>query len=197
MSPGCTRFDVLAGRPITAVHASLWANDALWATAEGGEQTTLWGCTNQGVDAEIEVDAQGQPGLHAVESRAEARPAAELRSNPLAAARILSRLNAAAFVPAGTLDNLHELSLDAQHRATHTFTLAPNSCKTVVAALGFGASGITLQIVDTRSNTVLTTSHGAYVASAKACSERTPMQVQARLLTGVGKTSALIATIPR
>lgn len=197
LSPGCTRLDVLAGRPVTGVRASLWVDDALWASTEGGEQTTLWGCTNRAVEAEVEVEAHGQPGPHVVEARAEARPAPVLRNHPLAAARLMARANAGQPVPAAALEDLHVVDLDAQNRGTQSFPVPAGTCKTVVAALGPGASGITLQLVDTRHNTVAVTNQGAYVASARVCSDDVPMLLQARLVAGTGTTSALFGTLRR
>ena len=196
LNPGCTRFDVLAGTPIASIRASLWAGDALWASAEGGEQTTLYGCTSQPADVEIEVEGQGPPGQHAVEARAEVRPPAILRDHPIAAGRLLARANGGGeVVPASSMADVRVLEVDRDHRGSYPMTIAKGTCKLVIAALGPGATGVEVQAV--AGNTVISKGNGGSVASVRVCADEAPLSAEIRVSVSAGKTMALAASLAR
>jgi len=192
---GCTRFDVLAGEPVTSMRASLWAGDARWATAEGGEQTTLFGCASKPTSVEVEIESQGRAGTHVVEARKEKRPPGALRGHPVAAARLLARANAGgAVVPAASLQQVRLLSVQTDQRANYPVRVSRETCKRVVAALGPGASGVRLQAV--RGRKVVAQGHGGTVGSVRVCGTDGPASIQVRILALSGETNALVAVVP-
>jgi hypothetical protein len=196
VAPGCTRFDVLAGAPLTSLRAALWQGDALWARAEGGEQTTLFGCVDQAMDVELEVEGQGQPGEHMVEARWEGDVPVALRANPVAAARMLGRLNAGGeVIAASEVKGVRVVDVDQEHRHTQTVTVPAGACRTWVASLGPGASGLSVLALAGRE--VIARAHGSEVATARLCASGGPLGVELRLTVGAGRTQALVGLVDR
>ncbi len=193
---GCTRFDVLAGAPLTSLRAALWQGDALWARAEGGEQTTLFGCVDQATDVELEVEGQGQPGEHLVEARWEGDVPVALRAHPVAAARLLGRLNAGGEVtPASAVTDVRVVDVDQEHRHTQSVAVPAGSCRTWVASLGPGASGLSVLALAGRE--VVARGHGGEVATARLCASEGPLRAELRLTVGAGRTQALVGLVDR
>src|SRR5262249_5687357 len=91
---GCARIDVLAGKPMADVAASLWDDKgALLAEARGGTAAKLFPC-GAGGPTKLDLEAMESPGPFAVELRKDAAAPPLLVSHPIAAARLLSRLEA-------------------------------------------------------------------------------------------------------
>lgn len=196
MAPGCTRFDTMAGSPVSGLRAALWQGDVLVGRVEGGESVALFGCVERPTDVEIEVESQGPPGQYVVEARRESESADELRSHPIAAGRLLGRVNAGGkVVAASAVGGLQVVDVDQDGRGTYAATVAVGSCRTVVASLGPGAKGVDLQAVDLASREVVARGHGGTVATLRLCGGATPLRAEVRLSVGVGATRALVGVV--
>lgn len=195
IAPGCTRFDVLAGAPITSVRAALWAGDVLLSDAENGEQTTLFGCTDQARDVELELEAQGRPGDYLVEARQETAAVPALQDNPLAAGRVLARANSVTPARTSDLTDVRVVDVSASNRASWPLRLARGACADVIAGLGAGVSGIDLHAFDSATNQVVAKGHGSTVVGLHVCAQDTTLNASLRLSVGAGEGKALTAIL--
>jgi hypothetical protein len=91
---GCARVDVVAGKPLADVLAELWDDrGALLGEGRGGAVASLFTC-GAGGPARLDVEALARPGPFAVEVRKDKAAPAVLAAHPVAAGRLLARMNA-------------------------------------------------------------------------------------------------------
>lgn len=191
---GCARIDVVAGKPLGAFRADLWDDQsALVTQVYGGAQGTFFACGKGGA-WRADVEALSAPGPFAVEVRKEKTAPAALVAHPLAAARLLGRLEAAGTaVDASSAQAAQVVALDAAALRTTTFTVPASSCTEVIVALDAGAQGLDLRVIDgTTSETSLV--RGATVASERLCAGGAPRAGKAELRLSTGKADALVLT---
>lgn len=191
---GCARVDVVAGTPLAGVLADAWSETgALVGRAEGGAAVTLFTCGPAG-KLRVDVEALARPGPFAVEARAE-KTDPRLARGGLAGARLLARLAAGGDVArADTLTVLDPVKLSATHTKSLELTLPAGRCVDVAIALGDGASGVDLRLVDVASQSELALSRAAAATVARACAEGGPKLVRLEARVAVGAGEALVAT---
>ncbi|MCL2823524.1 MAG: hypothetical protein FWD57_05980 [Polyangiaceae bacterium] len=193
---GCTRIDALVGTPLTGVRVSMWHGDTLWARSDGGEIATVFGCTDQPTEVEIEAEATGQAGQYAIEARTESEVPARLRTNTVAAARLLARVNAGGTpVPYSALHGVKPVDIDDSNRSTMSVSVPSRSCRTVVAALGPGATGVGLVAVV--GGEVVERKHGNEVSTMRLCSGNNQIRAEVRVSVAAGRTQALVGVLDR
>lgn len=191
---GCARVDVVAGKPLGAFRADLWDDQSTLVTqAYGGAQATFFAC-GKGGSWRADVEALDAPGPFAVEVRKEKTAPAALVAHPLAAARLLGRLEAAGTpVDASAAQSAQVLPLDAAALRTTTFAVPVNACIEVIAALDAGGQGLDMRVIDgTTSESSLV--RGATVASDRLCAGGAPKSGKAELRLSAGKADALVLT---
>lgn len=194
---GCSRLDVLSGRPVRGIDALLWKHDGtLIAHTESSGQATLFAC-GHGDKARLDLEATVLPGPYAVELRPDRDAAAPLADHPLAASRLLARMTsrgivrAARQVPAPKAVSLSATTLQ------HEDLLVPvGRCVDVTLALGAGASGAELRLVDAADGREVALARSAWAASARACAidASTTLHVRAEMRVTAGSTTGLFAT---
>jgi len=194
---GCTRLDLLAGRPVQGVATWLWDDDgALVARDHAAGRSTLFACTTGGT-LRLDAEALAVPGSFVVESRAEPGTSAVLSRHPLAASRLLGAMldrgviRRAAQVTAATVVHVAPTHLE------YSELLVPvGRCVDLTLALGPGATGAEVRLVDTLTEAEFSLARGNTRASARACAleRRTTLKVRAELRCELGSTDALIAT---
>ncbi len=188
---GCTRLDVLGGSPLGGVVAELWADDGkMLGRGEGHERAPLFTC-GPARRARLEVAVTALGGPFAVEARLEPKPAAALLQQPVAASRLLNRLEAAV----GPIDVQHagaarSVRISTAKQVTERFVLAPRKCSDVVAALGEGPSGLTLSLE--LAGQPARVSRGQVVTGQRICGGDEPQTAVARLGVGQGEGHALL-----
>src|SRR5207248_1476465 len=188
---GCARVDVIAGKPLVDVSATLWDDrGGALAEAGGGAGATLFACGNGGA-ARLDLEAGISPGPFAIELRKEASPPPALVAHPIAAARLLARLNAGGEVAsAAAAKDVQTIALDAS-RTTIPLAVAPNSCEEVIAAIDAGASSIDLRIVNGATSEDAIARAESVVAD-RLCAGATAVQGRAELHVATGKADALV-----
>ena len=195
LPPGCSRLDVLAGEPVRGVEAWLWdENGELLANARG-PWPTLFACN--GGKARIDLEALTRPGRFVVELRAEPGAPKALLAHPLAAGRLLSRMisrnviRRASQVGAPTVVRVGPATLVPKE------ILVPvGRCVDVTLALGPGAVGAEVRLLDAASGDELGLARGTHSTSARACAVGRPrtLNVRAELRAAAGEADALVAT---
>jgi hypothetical protein len=145
---GCSRIDVVGGQPLGAFGVELWSDaDDRLGQSRGGEHATVFSCGAR--KARLEVTTDGRGGPIAVQVRLDPGPAAALGAQPLAAARLLVRLDAAAGpVAAAAAAAAEAVDLAPGRRFTREVDLAPGACAAFFAAAGDGPSALELRVAD-------------------------------------------------
>jgi hypothetical protein len=193
---GCARVDVIAGKPLGPTSAELWDDRGMkLAEASGATTASLFTC-GAGGTARLDVEALGRPGPFAIELRKDkARPPA-LVAHPIAAARLLARMNAA-FAPqdATAAASAQVVQLDSAQLKRIPVPIAANGCVEVIAALDSGGAGIDLRLVDTASNES-TLARARHVVADRICTGATPTIGAAELRIAAGKGDVLVLIRP-
>jgi hypothetical protein len=190
---GCVRLDVIGGRPLAGLTADVWdASSNLIASGTAGEGPTIFACGKAG-RGRIDVEALSRPGPFAIEMRRERTPSATLVSHPVAAARILSALNARTdLVTAGVAGEAKVLPLDPTSLKTFDFVLADGRCGDLVVGLDSGGSGVDLRLVDGQSGEEFSLTRGRLLAQSRVCAQGRARNLRAELRLGAGKADALV-----
>lgn len=191
---GCARIDVVAGKPLGTFRGELWNDQsALMAQLYGGTRGAFFAC-GKGGSFRADVEALEAPGPFAVEVRKEKSAPPLLVAHPLAAARLLGRLEAAGVpIDASIAQGAQVVALDASALRKTDFAVPASGCVEVVAALDSGGQGIDLRIIDTASQESSLV-RGAAVASDRLCAGAAPKVGSAELRLSSGKGDALVLT---
>ncbi|MBK9266685.1 MAG: hypothetical protein IPM54_43720 [Polyangiaceae bacterium] len=189
---GCSRLDVIAGKPLADVGAALWdERGVLLAEGRGGAGVTLFAC-GAGGPARIDVEAYSRPGPYAIELRKDKLAPPLLVAHPWAASRLLAVLDAGGVraSAASAAGSVH-LSLDASSRATLPIDVPAKACVEVVAALDRVGAGLDMRLADasTGENTV---TRGRFVVADRRCASDVPAKAIAEFRLSAGKADALV-----
>jgi hypothetical protein len=177
------------------VDAWLWdGNGSLIAHDDGGARATLFACGKE-PHARLDVEAVAHPGPYTVEVRPVPNVAAILTQHPLAAGRLLGRLSEAGWIGLPRdLSAPRVVSLSSARLVTDEAKVQPGHCLAVALALGAGAEGAELRLVDVEANEDLALTRGNYSALADACAlDRTrPLELRIELRAAAGTGDALL-----
>ena len=189
---GCARVDVIAGKPLGAFRAELWDDQGALVTSNyGGERSAFFAC-GKGGSWRADIEALESPGPFAIEIRKDKTSPATLVAHPIAASRLLGRLESeGAPIEAAAAQSAQVIALDSAALRAHPLTIAAGTCAHVIAALDAGGSGLDLRLLDPASGES-TLVRGANVASDRLCATTTARNAKAELRLTTGKTDALI-----
>jgi hypothetical protein len=193
---GCARVDVIAGRPLGSVDAALWdEKGALLGRGSGGTGAALFTC-GPARAARVDVEALARPGPLAIELRRDPAAPPVLVSHPVAAGRLLQRMNAGAgsALGAGLASAAQVVSLDPLTRRAVPITIPAGGCVEVVAALDGAGSGLDMRLVDASGASSLTRSR--YVAADRLCAEGGASTGTVELRLDAGRADALVLARP-
>lgn len=197
LARGCFRLDVVLGRPARGVQALLWAPDgSLIASGSGGRGGVLFACSHGGNDR-LDVQANIRPGPYAIELRRERGTPAALPDHPLAAGRLLARMVSHGVLQrASQLASAKVVQLSPTQQSRVDVLVPVGRCVDVTLALGAGATGAELRLVDTTSGSEIALSQGVSSANARACALTSPRTLHARaeLRATAGHGIGLFAT---
>jgi hypothetical protein len=193
---GCARIDVLAGRPVRGLEAWLWSADgSLLARERGSGRASMFACT-AGSKARLDLEALTLPGKYAVELRVEREVSGVLAQHPLAASRLIARMQARGVARSARQAGAPTAIALDPHRLERRHVLVPlRRCVDLTLALGAGASGAELRVVDARTGDELELSRGTYSTSTRLCGlGRGELRATAEMRVATGSTTALFAT---
>ena len=193
---GCSRIDVVAGRPLVSVQAELWDDRGVQiAEGRGGATATLFGCGAAG-PMRLDIEALARPGPFAVELRRERAAPATLVAHPVAASRLLARRNAGGGVAdVAALSAVQVIRLDAQTLKILPVVVAAHTCVEIIAAADSGGSGVDLRLVDSSSGES-TLTRARYVVSDRICAGDVAKPGKVELRLAAGEADVLILTHP-
>lgn len=193
---GCARVDVVAGKPLADVLAELWdERGALLGEGRGGAVASLFTCGAGGA-ARLDVEALSRPGPFAAEIRKEKAAPPALVAHPVAAGRLLARMNAGnAVASAGEAAGAQAISLDPATLKKIPLPVPANGCVEVIAALDTGGSGVDLRLVNTATDES-TLARARHVVADRLCASSLAIAGAAELRLGAGKTDALLLVRP-
>ena len=192
LAKGCSRIDAIAGSPLGPLRASLWDDKgALLAEGSGGTKATMYAC-GQGSDARLDIEADARPGPFSVEVRPFKTSPDPLVTHPLAASRLLARLDSQG-VDVTKTDGVHAINLAHDALAKEAFVVKEGTCREIVAALDRRGSGIELRIVDDVSK-VDSLARARFTVSDRVCANKTPRKVTAEMRLSAGDGPALVFT---
>lgn len=202
---GCARVDVIAGKPSGGLGVTLWDDTGtLLAEDRGAPLATLFAC-GPARKARVDVEAVARPGPFAVELRVDKTAPPALVAHPLAAARLLSRLEAAGERVDGSAAALARVvPLEAGKRQSVPLAVAPRGCVEVVGALDGGGAGIELRLasVDSAAGSGASAvgqgqlTRGRLVASDRLCAGSEAAAGVAEVGLRAGKADALVLVRP-
>jgi hypothetical protein len=188
---GCARLDVVAGKPLVEVGAALWDDKgALLGEGRAGASLPLFTCGKGGA-ARLDIEAVESPGPFAIELRKDKSAPAPLVAHPLAAGRLLARMNAGGRASdAASAAGASVVALDETSLRSLPVPVPSSQCVEVIAALDGGASGLDLRLVDGAGEGSVT--RGRYVATDRICSTPGGKAGMAELRLLAGKGDALV-----
>ena len=192
LGEGCARVDVVAGAPLRGLHAALWTDQGqLLGSTGGNESAALFRCGPAG-QAEVEVEATEHPGPFVVEWREDPRPPPPALQLPLAAGRLLGRLEASRGpVDPQLLAAAQVVALVSTGRRVVPVSVAAGRCLEIVAALDGDLRGLELRLADDSSGQV-TESSGDAVASGTLCAGSEPKRGRIELRSTRGEARGLL-----
>lgn len=190
---GCARVDVISGRPLADVAATLWDDKgAMIADTRGGAGATIFACGKASA-ARLDVEALESTGPFAVEVRKDRTAPPLLVAHPIATARLLERMGAGVDpAEASSAASATLVPLDPGQLKTFPITVPASSCVEVIAALDGGGTGVDLRLLAPGTDGTITRSPD--VAGDRLCAGSTPIQGTYELRLGAGKADALVIT---
>src|SRR5262249_6471624 len=152
----------------------------------GSGQVTLFACSS-GVKARLDTEALTRPGRYAIELRNEGDTPKLLENNPLAASRLLSHMSSRGVIrSAGQVGAPRVVELSPTRFESVDFLVPIGRCVDLTLALGPGATGAEIRLVDTADGRELTLSRGTYSANVRGCALDRPSSLNARAEIRVG-----------
>jgi hypothetical protein len=192
---GCARLDVLAGKPLAELSAALWDDHGLLlAEARAAGSAPIFAC-GKGGHARLDLEALESPGPFAVELRRDKAAPAALVAHPVAAARLLARMNAGGEgADAAAASGATVVSLEEGQRKVVPVPVPAGGCVEVIAALDNGASGLDLRLVDGAGEGGVT--EARHVVADRVCAAPNGKPGAAELRALSGKAEALVLVRP-
>jgi hypothetical protein len=192
---GCARLDVVGGKPLVELGAALWDDrGALLGEGRAGASVPLFTCGKGGA-ARLDVEAVESPGPFAIELRKDRNAPVALVAHPLAAGRLLARMNAGGPVAdASAAAGATVVALDEAVMRALPVPVPASRCVEVIAALDGGAGGVDLRVVDGAGEATIT--RGRYVVADRVCATPGGKAGTAELRLLAGKGEALVLMRP-
>ena len=194
---GCSRLDVIGGRPVAGLTADLWsAAGTLIASGASGTGPALFACGARPGVARLDIEALSRGGPFAVELREEPGADRALLTRPLAAGRLLAALQSESrAVPAAAWHEVHAVTVDTTSYRALEWVLPAKRCASIVAALDAGGTGLELRLTEPAPLPQPLATRGQFVAATHACAEEHPRTLRVELRLQQGKADALAGIV--
>jgi hypothetical protein len=166
------------------------------ASGTGGGSVGLVVCS-EAQKARIDLEALARGGPVEVRLSNESDVPAVLFDEPLAASRLIARMEARQLATrAADLGAVKKLDLDPNKISSIDLKIPLGRCMEVSAAIGIGGSGVELRVVQRVTNEELELVRGNTSVSAKICAKKgdSTLDAAAELRVLAGHARALVAT---
>jgi len=194
LAKGCSRVDVIGGKPLVDITAALWGADGrLVGESRGSHMASLFYC-GAGGGVRVDVEALGRPGPFAIEVRRDRAAPPPLTDQGLAASRLLERLDEPGQrADASMANDARVVALRPEQLERRALRLDAHQCATVIVAADAGGSGVELRLVDDRTGED-SLSRAAYVVADRVCASDSPrkMHTEVRLRHGAADVLVLV-----
>ena len=141
----------------------------------------------------VEVEALSRSGPFAIEVRSDQAAPPLLVAHPVAAARLLGRLEAAGqTTTAVDASGAKLVPLEVAKLVRLPVAVAANTCVEIVVALDPGAAGLDLRLATPEGESEATVMRGREVVSDRICAANAPENAMAELRVREGKAEALV-----
>lgn len=199
LGAGCSRLDVVGGRPLRGIEARLWSsNGQLVSRSRGSGRLTLFVCGAAG-QYRLDLEATLRPGPYAVLLHGENDVPNALMAEPLAAGRLLSHMiERGVLRRPSEIGQVTQLDLRDSEFKTLDLTVPFGRCVDVALALGRDGIGAEIRLVSATNGAEIAFSRGAHAAGARVCSLEASaegnLKTRAELRVASGAGVALVAT---
>ncbi|HYQ14753.1 MAG TPA: hypothetical protein VEQ58_03320 [Polyangiaceae bacterium] len=192
---GCSRIDIIGGLPLRGLDARLWTDTGqLRAEGSGGGSVALFACGAGKL--RLDTAAVLGPGPASVLVQSEPNVPVELTRAPLAASRLVSRMQSrGVLLRADAIGKVTELALSAEQLFTLKVMVPLDRCLDVDVGIEGNAAGVELRAIEHDSDIELDASVGEAAASARLCAYGTAsLNARIELRAASGTARALLAT---
>lgn len=197
---GCSRLDVVGGRPLRGLEAWAWTPAGqLLGHARGGARGTLFVCGPAG-PIRLDLEATLRPGPISILLHAESDVPPALAASSLAAGRLLAQVvERGVLRRASEIGQVHELALSDSEMKTLDVTVPFGRCVDVALALGPDGVGAEVRLVVAATAAEIAVGRGAHSTSARVCaldagSAESHLKTRAEFRIASGSGKALVST---
>lgn len=192
---GCFRLDILSEAPVRLLAASVWnEHQELLVQQNGMSQLRLFPCATSAA-ARLDLETITRPGKVILQLRREQHEPKLLTLHPLAAARLIGslvereRITSVAHLATPQLAPLAPTRIFSKD-----LSIPSGNCLDVSAALGPGATGIEVRLLDAQTAAQLALGHGPWLAFASVCAPQNTraLAIRAELRVSAGEANALL-----
>lgn len=200
LSAGCTRIDVIGGKPLRGVEAWVWsAAGVLMSQGKNGGHAVLFACGPAG-PARLDLEATLRPGPYAVLLRREPDTHSALSALPLAAGRLLANvIQRGVLRRASEIGQVTPVDLSPTELSSLDLTVPFGRCMDVSLALGADSLGAEVRLVAIATGQQIALGRGPHATSARVCSldaesAQSNLKTRAEFRVSVGSGKGLVST---
>lgn len=191
---GCRRIDAVGGAPLFGIRAWAYSDSGeLVAQARGAGRLSMLLCGESA--RRLDIEATLSPGPFMLLSRAEPESPHMMQKHPLAASRLMEAVwGSGAATQSREVGGATAVTIAPARQGRASVRVPVQRCVHFFSALGPGARGLEMRLVDADSGNELARSHGAFVASNRLCAHKGTINARVELSAEAGATTALFAT---
>ncbi|MGE0327878.1 MAG: hypothetical protein AB7S68_36540 [Polyangiaceae bacterium] len=199
LQAGCTRLDLVLGKPARGVTARLWsAAGELIAESSGDPSARLFACGEAG-KFRLDVEAEVRPGPFALFKSPDAKAPPALRAAPLAAGRLLGLLTSRGVTRGKQLGGVKPVQLSETKLLREKLDVPPGRCLDIGVGAGpdIGSVELTVRGHGAEESVVpglLTLDRGPRAVATRQCNldGHGPLRLEVELTSRGGNGAAVL-----
>lgn len=199
LDAGCTRLDLVLGKPARGVSARLWDGaGALVAETSGDPSARLFAC-GAGGKFRLDVEAAVRPGPFAVFASPDSKAPPALRGEPLAAGRLIALLTSRGVTRGRQLGGVERMTLSETALARRQLDVPPGRCLDIGVGASADVGSVELDLRGRQASGaalpgLLTVARGPRAVATRQCNLEGvgPLRVQVEVASQGGRGTALL-----